>query len=865
MGIRLPTFISSRRKVSPEQSAPDSELPDGVEAPARASLMHFALLVALAGSAIIAASSFFFFQQAREVAAESRRHEIQLTAENLADRIAAAIGEYGEKMDLLVRDPEIVRLASEGSEAGKRAKEAELGYLFPRAVRLRILPPGLKDVDLKASPPLSYAALDMLRQAETRETPPPAEVHMFGTPQQHINMVRRILDASGRRIVGDLMVSLVVPMLQEMMDAPRMPRGYGEIWQVAQGKSVTLATRGDRALRQGPPVVEVPIAGTRWKIAYWAGPVGASATFSGLLTVAGGAMLLFVLLVLLVAQRFRRLLQQDQTTLLGAVRDARNGRLQDSYAMQLKECAGSVVALHKLFESGTGAFGSGARVERLVQAMAQEQAAVPSVSAAPDFTVLDDSLAGGAASPAPAATTTTAPAIDPSIFRAYDIRGVVGETLNTEVVYQLGRAIASEAAARGESSVVVARDGRLSGPELSEALIRGLRDGGQNVKDIGMVPTPVLYFAAQYLDTRSGVMLTGSHNPPQYNGLKIVIAGETLSGDGIQALHRRIERGELASGSGELEQVDVLGDYIERIRTDVQVARPLKVVVDCGNGVAGVVAPRLLEALGCQVIPLFCEVDGHFPNHHPDPSKVENLTPLIEAVREQGADLGLAFDGDGDRLGVVASGGEIIWPDRLLMLFAMDILSRNPGADIIYDVKCSRHVAKIVRDFGGSPEMWKTGHSLIKARMKETGALLAGEMSGHVFFQERWFGFDDGLYAAARLLEILSNDHRDSSAMFGALPDSVNTPELQVMLQEGEPQRFMERLLEQAQFEDAEISRIDGLRADFSDGWGLVRASNTTPSLVLRFEADDEAALARIQGRFRSLMQAVEADIELPF
>jgi phosphomannomutase/phosphoglucomutase len=412
---------------------------------------------------------------------------------------------------------------------------------------------------------------------------------------------------------------------------------------------------------------------------------------------------------------------------------------------------------------------------------------------------------------------------------------------------------------------VVGRDGRVSGPELARALIRGLEASGRDVKDVGQVPTPVLYFAAQQFDTSSGIMVTGSHNPVDYNGFKVVLAGETLAGAGIQALRQRIDDGEILSGRGSVERVEVLSAYQQRILADVQVARPLKLVVDCGNGVAGVVAPRLLRSLGCEVIELYCDVDGTFPNHHPDPSRPENLSDLVKAVQANGAELGIAFDGDGDRIGVVGSQGEIIWPDRILILFAMDVLLRNPGARVIYDVKCSRHVAAIVTQFGGEPLMCATGHSLIKAKMKQTGALLAGEMSGHLFFKERWLGFDDGIYAAARLVEILGNDQRTSSEVFASLPDSINTPELTVPMAEGEPERFMARLSETAGFEDATVIKLDGMRIEFEDGWGLIRASNTTPCLVLRFEADDQFALSRIQDRFRQAMLDIDATLSLPF
>ncbi|MCG6899006.1 MAG: phosphomannomutase/phosphoglucomutase [Gammaproteobacteria bacterium] len=456
-------------------------------------------------------------------------------------------------------------------------------------------------------------------------------------------------------------------------------------------------------------------------------------------------------------------------------------------------------------------------------------------------------------------------AIDPAIFRAYDIRGVVDQSLTIAAVRLIGRAIGSEALQRGRDSVVVGRDGRLSGPSLSEALIAGIVSTGCNVKDIGCVPTPVLYFATYYLDTQTGVVVTGSHNPPDYNGLKIVIDGETLSGQSIQSLHERIKAAKFISGEGSVEVINVVPDYIERIRDDVKVTRPLKVVIDCGNGVAGGVMPQLLKGLGCEVTELFCEVDGTFPNHHPDPSKTENMKDLIAAVGANQADVGLAFDGDGDRLGVVTANGRIIWPDRVLMLYAIDILARNPDALIIYDVKCTRHLDTIIREHGGKPLMWKTGHSFIKSKIQESGALLAGEMSGHIFIKERWYGFDDALYAAARLLEILAADERSATEVFAALPDSVNTPEINVAMREGEPPIFINRLLESAHFEGATVSTIDGLRADFSDGWGLVRASNTTPVLVLRFEADNEEALARIMGDFRRVMLQVNKDLSLPF
>lgn len=457
--------------------------------------------------------------------------------------------------------------------------------------------------------------------------------------------------------------------------------------------------------------------------------------------------------------------------------------------------------------------------------------------------------------------------ITPSIFRAYDIRGVVDDTLTEESVELIGRAIGSEAAARGEATVIVARDGRLSGPRLKDALARGLTAAGRNVIDIGMVPTPVLYFATHVIEgTASGVMVTGSHNPPDYNGFKVVLAGETLSGDAITALYQRIVSEDLSIGEGTLSEQDVRDAYLERILGDIELQRPLKAVVDCGNGVAGELGPELVERLGVETVRLFDEIDGNFPNHHPDPGKLENLEDLIRTVKETGADIGLAFDGDGDRLGVVTPKGEVIYPDRLMMAFAEDMLDRNPGAKVIFDVKCTSNLAQVIEKAGGTPEMWRTGHSLIKARMKETGAQLAGEMSGHIFFQERWYGFDDGLYGAARLLEILSKQDDDADTFFHRYPQDLGTPELNVKVTDDDKFTIVEKLAKEGDFGDDGVkTTLDGIRVDYPDGWGLCRASNTTPVLVLRFEGKSQAALDRIQASFRDALKQVAPHAELPF
>lgn len=455
--------------------------------------------------------------------------------------------------------------------------------------------------------------------------------------------------------------------------------------------------------------------------------------------------------------------------------------------------------------------------------------------------------------------------LNPAIFKMYDIRGIVATDLTPDTVRLVGQAYATECLKHNVSDVCIGRDGRLHSKELSVALTEGLNKGGCNVIDIGMVPTPVLYFATHHLKTGSGIMVTGSHNPPEYNGLKMSMAGKTLYGDDITGLYDLIESGEFNNASGSYREQSVLDEYFERIVSDIKLARPMKIAVDCGNGVAGVIATRLFEKLGCEVTELFCDVDGTFPNHHPDPSKLENLKDICASIKENNLELGLAFDGDGDRVGVIDDTQKVIWPDRQMILYSEDVLSREPGALIIYDVKSSYNLGKEITRMGGQELMWQTGHSLIKAKMKESGAALAGEMSGHIFFKERWYGFDDGLYSAARMLEILSKKTGKASEIFSALPDSCNTPEIQIMFAEGEHHAFMKKFKTTARFENADISTIDGMRVTWDKGWGLIRPSNTTPCLVLRFEAEDEASLAQVQENFRKQILATDDSVKINF
>ena len=457
----------------------------------------------------------------------------------------------------------------------------------------------------------------------------------------------------------------------------------------------------------------------------------------------------------------------------------------------------------------------------------------------------------------------------PSIFKAYDIRGVIDKTLNPEIAKLIGQAFGSSMRDLGEQTIVIGRDGRLSGPDLIQALTDGLLSTGIDVIDLGMVATPMVYFAAnQTIDgcsPKSGIMITGSHNPPDYNGFKMVLGGAAIYGDQIQALRQRIENQQFVSGNGKRSTFDIFPMYLKYIVSDIQIKRPMKIAVDCGNGVGGAFAGKLFRALGCEVQELFCEVDGHFPNHHPDPAHLENLQDLIQNLKTTDNELGLAFDGDADRLGVVTKDGQVIFPDRQMMLFAKDVLTRHPGGKIIYDVKCTRNLAAWVKQHGGEPLMWKTGHSLVKAKLKETGAPLAGEMSGHIFFKDRWFGFDDGLYTGARLLEILSLSS-NPSAILNSLPNAICTPELQIPCTEGESFLVLEKIKAAARFPSSEsINTIDGVRVEYADGFGLARPSNTTPIIVLRFEADTQQAIERIQAEFKTALLAVKPDATLPF
>ena len=778
-------------------------------------------------------------------------------AGELAYGLVGLVQESVAKVEWITLDPQVVHALVSKDPDRIADIEARLSKQIPDLVRVRLVPPGTVDnMTGGLFPKLGFADLEMLKSGETTGRPPPIEAHFFGMETAHVDIVRPVRADDGT-VIGQLLVSYGGGFVQHVLDRVTTPFGFVEVRQLGsdQHTGVVLANLGQASLMSLGSGYTVPVLGTRWEVTYWPVPAERSKLAwrsTALLSVFGVAFMFLGLLAYVLYRIFNKSFQADYETILEAFRGIKSGQSNmTDHQFRLRDFQGMSEVLGNLVS--TGGRVSQQKMHDMDETMLTNATITDLVMNAKHDEVMHEHV-GGAAIMVPA-----------SIFRAYDIRGVVGKTLTEEIIYRIGLAIGSEAFARGQQTIIVGRDGRLSGESFSKALSDGLCAAGRDVIDIGQVPTPILYFATHYLSTGSGVMVTGSHNPADYNGLKMVLKGETLAERDIQLLRRRIENNDFTSGSGSLRRQDVIADYIATIVSDVQLARPLKVAIDCGNGVAGAVAPLLLRTLGCDVIELYCEVDGHFPNHHPDPSQLENLRDLIAAVSRYKADMGLAFDGDGDRLALVDGDGKVIWPDRQVMLYAKDLLERNPGATIIFDVKCSRHLAKYITKHGGQPLMWKTGHSLIKRKMKETGALLAGEMSGHIFFKERWFGFDDGLYAAARLLEILAAEQRSVAEVFQSLPDAVNTPELRVDLVEGQQGVFMARLLEMANIKGAVMTTIDGLRADFEDGWGLVRASNTTPSLILRFEANTESALKRIKDEFRLLMRKVDPKVKLPF
>ena len=780
---------------------------------------------------------------------------VNVTMTSYMELVLSRLDSISESTRTVLSDPNLIQEINNATPEQLPLLENRLKNRLSLVDGVRILDSNTHEIDPESVPSITNVTLQLMRSLQSRNQVMHEAINA-GEKDQHVAVLLRISGTEKIALIG-----VSYDIFERALPKERLVPGYYEFLQNFANQSRKISSLGDPKYKIGDPLGIARVNSTHWRIAFWpADRVKFSSEFE-LMIFFGGLIMVMGLVGVGGFFGLRNLqvkVRSDAGTFLRWLIDSSQTDKKQTgidYELQIFQDMSQTIARegfsigNKLKES--------TRKTKSSDAAAIEDNSIPGSLIA----ALENKSSG-------LEVVNTSPqgsGISDSIFRAYDIRGIVGDTLNEEIVKEIGRAIGSEAFERGEQRIVVARDGRLSGPSLLEALKKGLAESGRDVIDIGEVPTPLLYFATHYLDATSGVVLTGSHNPKDYNGLKIVIAGHTLSGDEIMGLKKRIDTGNMVKGQGSQESTSVLQDYISQVTSDVALTQPLKVAVDCGNGVAGKVAPQLLQALGCEVIGLYCKVDGNFPNHHPDPSKPENLKELIELVKSEKADIGLAFDGDGDRLGVIDSSGNIIWPDRQMMLYSMDVLSRNPGADIIFDVKCSKHLAKVISSNGGHPIMWKTGHSLVKAKMKETGALLAGECSGHIFFKERWFGFDDALYTAARLLEILSADTRKSVDVFAALPNSIVTPEINVAIDDDKKHRFVEQLSEQGIFGDGKLITIDGIRVEFTDGWGLVRASNTTPNLVIRFEGDSDDIIERMKNLFKQQMLMVDSKLDLDF
>jgi phosphomannomutase/phosphoglucomutase len=800
--------------------------------------------------ALIASVSSFFLSQSsgREQLAQQTRTGAQIFAaavQNVNQQRRKLIGELAEQ-------PSLVKLFETADPQALAAEQQRLTRLIPNAAQVRLLLVGFNEPDKQLNPNMSYASLQMLRQAEQQEEVLPAEVHQFGTPHQHVAIAVGVHADKGSPVLGVIHVAFPILDLQQLLDAADDFAGRVELQQFA-GEKPPFPVLASGPETGGEPDRVVTVAGSIWQVAYWAG-AGNSLSMLQMAGAVAPALLLFLISALvffLLAQKMIKALKKDQHTILSLFEALKVGRPPKAVPAQLADLQPTLDVLeHQIKEI------------RSKQADRKKVRTLTAESESEGITVDEQQQAPAA----PSMVGLSEPvAIDPSIYRAYDIRGVVGETLNEEAVVTLGQGIGSEVFEQGFQTVLVARDARTSSDSLQSALIQGLMASGRDVIDLGLVPTPLLNFAVQDLNIDCGVIVTGSHNPPQYNGLKMVIGGESPSTESIQGLRRRVDAQQVLQGEGSFDSREIIEDYIERIVSDIRLGQPLKVVVDCGNGAASVVAPELYRQLGCEVVELYCTVDGTFPNHHPDPGDPKNMAALQQAVVEHQAALGLAFDGDGDRLGVVDSTGKLIWPDRLLMYLAMDVLTREPGGDIIYDVKCSRHLANVILSNGGRPLMWKTGHSNLKSKLRETHALLAGEFSGHIMFSERWYGFDDGLYAGARLLEILSLDYRTSAEVFAELPDALSTPELVLRMEEGQAKEIMKAIEGLPDMPGARLVKIDGLRAEFEQGWGLVRASNTSPALLFRFEANDQEGMEQVQSIFRDMLSQVAPDLTAPF
>lgn len=800
-------------------------------------------------------------------------------AQSISQSIANQLDSLQQSLNGIAKLPEVIS-ALETNDVDELNRLADkLEPLIPYELKLRILPLGVSEPDYSHRPIMGFADLVMV-QATLRSPQPPL---IQGEKGQHRHLAITSLISQNGRPLGVLLASLEFSFLEI---ATRHYKLHNALIEVTQQGTVLISI-GDQKNKTAEKS-KLVIPNTSWDLLYWPEQ---KITSSELLYIIASVALICVIACAFFYYGYRRLIKyllEDQVSIIKVAKDLMTNKTAGNYPVNFPEMKAIVSTLvqykrvlRKQEESGSPdetSFDDDFFVESLdsdflnLDAVGEipEQTTIisePEIAEKIESPHSDLPSEPSASAAIPeVASATSMNALQAAMFKTYDIRGIIDKSLNKDIMFKIGQALGSEAKDLNVKTMVVGRDGRNSSRALAFSLTEGILSTGIDVMDIGLIPTPMLYFVSHHIEGRSGAMVTGSHNPPEYNGIKMVLNGETLFGAKIQALKQRVESDKFIKGTmGSIEQnTQFTDEYIGIIVDDIHIERPMKIVLDCGNGAAGELAPTLLRAIGCEVIELYCDIDGNFPNHHPDPSRPENLQDLIDSVKHHQADVGIALDGDGDRLGVVDSSGKIIWPDRQMMLFARDVLNNKPGAEIIYDVKCTRHLDAQIRKFGGRPLMWKTGHSLMKAKLKETGAALAGEMSGHIIFNDRWFGFDDGLYAAARMIETLSADTRSSHAVFADFPDSSNTPELTVSMADEDIPDFLARLSSAAKFQKSKIINIDGLRVEFDDGWALVRASNTTASLVMRFEGDTQQALTRIQEQFKDIMLQIKPDLVLP-
>jgi phosphomannomutase/phosphoglucomutase len=814
-------------------------------------------LVVLVVSCLVAAGGFLWQQQVTSKQYNQQKSSYQQqTVAVLHEMTASHVLELKAKIQALATMPQLAKALSQGDKAQIVQQQQALKSLFPSAAKVCLIAASVDDVDKNACIPITFSVLSSLRQAK-EEGSASIAVMQVGTDKSYLLLTQRVMDKSDR-VAGVIVVALQSSMITSSLFKLPEFEGYAELQQGVKNTTV-IASKGDTKWKNGSAKTEKGIQGTHWKVVYWPNDKQAASSLIPMAVVVGVIVLMWLLQKLVESFFFKRDIRVVKQQLI----DVKRGELKTKYHAtnpvlqdvvdDIQDVALSLAALISEPNSAESGNGGGKKKKELTSESLSKR-----IEEREEESGVEEVLEEYLGDPID---------VDPSIFKAYDIRGIVDKTLTEEAVKVIGHAVGSEALDQGLTSLVVGRDGRHSSPSLSEALIEGILASGCDVVNVGMIPTPLVYFATEHSDSKSGIMVTGSHNPANYNGLKIVLAGKALLGDGLKEIQQRIASNKLRKGQGSRQDMDVIDEYINRITTDIKLPRAMKVVIDCGNGVAGVVAPQLFKALGCEVIELFCDVDGDFPNHHPDPSQPDNLQALMDEVAKHDAELGIAFDGDGDRIGVVDTGGNPIWPDRLMIMFAQDVLLRMPGSVILYDIKSSNLLGEEISRAGGEAVMWQSGHSVIRNKMIEMDAQLAGEMSGHIFFKERWFGFDDALYAAGRLLELLCNDplERTPTDIFASLPSRVSTPEILVEMNEKESKQFMAQILKEAEFAGAEITKIDGVRADYPNGWGLVRASNTMPGLTLRFEADTLEDLQHIQQRFKHQMLQIKPTLSLSF